>query len=90
MFSPFTQPKAPGKPEDEAKRPEGPTAAGQGSGSSVPQHAGVGQAGSSGSGHGTAAGHQAQRSQQASEIAELKAELANMQRKLDKLSGSAG
>jgi polyhydroxyalkanoate synthesis repressor PhaR len=85
MFSPFTQPKVPGKPEDEAKRPEGTTGGNQAGGPSGGQQAGGGQAGSAGSGHGTV-GQQGPRSQ-ASEIAELKAELATMQRKLDKLSG---
>jgi polyhydroxyalkanoate synthesis repressor PhaR len=92
MFSPFTQPKVPGKAEDETKRPEarseGSTGGAQASGPSGGQQPGGGQAGNAGSGHGTVA-QQGQRSQ-ASEIAELKAELANMQRKLDKLSGGGG
>jgi polyhydroxyalkanoate synthesis repressor PhaR len=87
MFSPFTQPKVPGKSEDEAKRPEGTPgsqASGSSTGPSTGQVASAGQAGNAGSGH-AAVGQPGQRSQ-ASEIAELKAELANMQKKLDKLS----
>jgi polyhydroxyalkanoate synthesis repressor PhaR len=69
MFSPFTQAKPPGKPEDEPKRADGE----KGLASASP----AAQAGGQASGQG----------RHASEIAELKVELANMQRKLDKLAG---
>jgi polyhydroxyalkanoate synthesis repressor PhaR len=82
MFSPFTHAKAPGKGEEEARR-EGDKAQ-SGGAAGGPGHA---QAkGQAPSGLGTPGAHSPPRAQ-ASEIAELKVELANMQRKLDKLSG---
>jgi polyhydroxyalkanoate synthesis repressor PhaR len=83
MFSPFAHSKLPGKPEDDAKRPEsgkGATAGGQAGSSTTASGQGSGPAGDPPAGAQPASGH-------ASDIAELKAELASMQRKLDKLSG---
>lgn len=81
MFSPFTHAKAQLKGEEEARREADKAQSGAAGG---PGHA---QAkGQAASGQSAPGAHGPPRAQ-ASEIAELKAELANMQRKLDKLSG---
>jgi polyhydroxyalkanoate synthesis repressor PhaR len=82
MFSPFTHAKGPGKEEDARKDGDRAHPGGAPAGPAA-QIKGQPAAAQSASGPPASSGPQA------SEIAELKAELANMQRKLDKLSGGS-
>jgi polyhydroxyalkanoate synthesis repressor PhaR len=78
MFSPFTHAKGPGKEEDVRKDGDRAQPGAATGGQTAPVAAQI---------KGQPAAGQSTPGPQASEIAELKAELANMQRKLDKLSG---